>query len=127
MKMETRTTTRTVYHGTTRERADAILAGGFSLNQIKTRWMNDLAVSALTSEGAVRRYFGKHEKVVLRLKVRGRWLRLHSFERGPVEHAANARDYTRRMVDAGVDAIHMDGGLVYVYNPDAIQSIEEVA
>ncbi len=125
--MQTHTSTKTVYHGTTRERADAILAHGFSLNQIKTRWTNDLAVSALASEGAVRRYFGRREVVVLRLKVRGRWLRRRRFERGPVDYAADARDYTRRMLDAGVDAIHMEGGLSFIYNPDTIQTVEEVA
>lgn len=125
--MNTHTTTKTVYHGTTRERADAILARGFSLDHVKTRWTNDLAVSALASEGAVRRYFGRQEVVVLRLKVRGRWLRLRRFERGPVEHATDARDYTRRTVEAGVDAIHMEGGLSFIYNLDTIRSVEEIA
>ncbi len=119
--------TKTVYHGTTRENADPILANGFSLDRIKPRWMNDLAVSTFTTERAVRRFFGKREVVVLRLKVRGRFLRLARFETGPVEGAANAKDYTRRMVDAGVDAVHREGGAVYIYNPDTIQSVEEVA
>jgi hypothetical protein len=123
----TTSTTKTVYHGTTHERADAILAHGFNLDQVKTRWTNDLAVSALTSERAVRKYFGRREVVVLRLKVRGRWARRNSHAEGPVDHATDARDYTRQVVAAGIDAIHMDGGLIYIYNPDAIQSVEEVA
>ncbi len=119
-------TTKTVYHGTTRENADAILADGFSLDQVKPRWLNDLAVSTFTAESAVRSFFGRRETVVLRLKVRGHILRLASFEQGPVEGAADAKDYTRRMVDAGVDAVHREGGAVYIYNLDTIQSVEEV-
>ncbi len=125
--MTTTRTTKTVYHGTTRECADAILADGFSLDRIKPRWMNDLAISTCTTEGAVRRLFGKREVVVLRLKVQGRFLRLARFETGPVEGATSARDYTLNMAVAGVDAVHREGGTVYIYNPTAIQSVEEVA
>ena len=98
-------TTKTVYHGTTRENADAILAHGFSLDQVKPRWVNDLAVSAFTSELHVRRYLrNRDELVVLRLKVRGRWLRRRIFQSGPVEHTTDAQEYTRRMIEAGIDA-----------------------
>lgn len=119
-------TTKTLYHATSRQAADAILAHGFDLMQIKPRWMNDAAVSTTTSESAARRVFRSTDKVILRLKVRGRIYRHGYFASGPIQHAANARDYTRQMVDAGWDAAHLTGGTVYIYNPRAIQSVEEV-
>lgn len=121
-----RTRTMRLYHGTTQARAEAILRDGFDLNRIKSRWVNDWAVSVLTSPTAILKYFGnKPGMVVLEMTFRGTVAELSD-----VQHigsmAASPQDYNRRVRAEGIDAVALAGSgarQVFVYNPATLSSI----
>ena len=114
------------YHGTTREAAEAILKSGFDLSKVRPRWQNDLAVSMASSISGVQKHFGKDAKgrgeVILKITWKGRHV---TDPRDLNVQAKDAKSYTHAVVKSGVDAAK-SGGTTYLYNPDAIESIEIV-
>ena len=50
---DTKKQTLWLFHGTPEKNVDKILKSGFSLSYIKPRWVNDYAISALTTIKAV--------------------------------------------------------------------------
>lgn len=120
-------TKTTLYHGVRKERnVIKILEKGFSLLYIKPRWMNDNAVSTTRTKKAAQGWFGKREVTILKFKFNGTIMKLDAFEEASAElniFPSDARDYTRKIIAEGVDAVDT-GGAVYVYNLKAISNIE---
>jgi len=120
-----------LYHGTKEENVDKILKSGFNLSFIKPRWINDYAISALTTKKAVEKYM-RPGTAVLKFKFSGVVFFYEYFGEGPyvAQFASNAREYTRKVVGDGIDAarIYSDRGpyQYYVYNPKKISNIQVV-
>jgi hypothetical protein len=103
-----------LYHGVRDPKnVDKILKNGFDLREIHPIWTNDYAVSTLTSPKAVRAFFGN--------------LASYDDVSGLFGLAHDARDYTRKVVESGIDAVKLDSDRgahqVFVYNPKAIKKI----
>jgi len=115
-----------LYHGVKDPKnVDEILKRGFDLSRIHPIWTNDYAVSTMTSQKAVRAFFGKNVPV-LELEFDGN-LASYDDVSGLFGLARDARDYTRRVVGEGIDAVQLDSDngahQVFVYNPKAIKKI----
>jgi len=125
-RVSTKRRTMKLYHGTRSDRADAIVRGGFDLGMVRPRWVNDYAVSTLTSPLAVQRYFGdRGDRTVLEMTFRG-VVATSDEVRALVPYSSGAVDYTRRVRAAGIDAVVLDGSgarQVFVYNPDALTDV----
>ena len=120
-----------LYHGTLKKNVDKILKGGFNLSFIKPRWINDYAVSALTTKKAVEKYM-RPGTAVLKFKFSGVVYYYEYFGEGPdaARFAKDARTYNRKVVASGIDAarIYSERGpyQYYVYNPKKITNIQVV-
>lgn len=120
-----------LYHGTKEANVDKILKSGFNLSFIKPRWINDYAISALTTKKAVEKYM-RPGTAVLKFKFSGVVFFYEYFGEGPdaARFAKDARTYTRKVVASGIDAarIYSDRGpyQYYVYNPKKISNIQVI-
>lgn len=114
-----------LYHGV-RDKAnvDSILKNGFDLTKIKTNWTNDYAVSTMTTPKSVSRFFGR-DITILRIEFEGKVgspSDAHSY-------ASTPQQYTRDIIDSGIDAIMLDGEgarQVFIYNTKAIKRITKM-
>ena len=128
---DTKNQTLWLYHGTKSENVDKILKSGFSLSYIKPRWVNDYAISALTTKKAVEKYM-RPGTSVLKFKFSGVVYFYEYFGEGPyaASFSSNAQDYNRKVVAAGIDAarIYSERGpyQYYVYNVKKISNIQVV-
>lgn len=128
---EERKMRRTLYHGVKDERnVPLILKDGFKLTYIKTLWVNDYAISAVTSKKAVTDFFGKRNVTVLQFKFSGNVYVLDKFDSVPTDIAgfpATPQDYTRNLLRSGIDAVLIGGGLqFFIYNVKKISDIRVV-
>ena len=128
---DTKKKTLWLYHGTPAKNVDKILKSGFSLSYIKPRWVNDYAISAMTTIKAVERYM-RPGIATLKFKFSGNVYFYEYMGSGPYEgeFSSNARDYNRKMLSAGIDAsrLHSERGpyQYYVYNVKKISNIQVV-
>lgn len=111
-----------LYHGV-KNHADAasIMKNGFDLTKIRPNWTNDYAISTLTTPKSVERFFGRNI-TILRIEFEGN---VGSPSDAHVS-AKNAQDYTKQMVENGIDAVMLDGTgakQVFIYNLDKIKKI----
>lgn len=132
-KVKTQKKTLTLYHGVRKkENAEKILKQGFKLQYINPRWVNDYAVSALTSSKGIKKYFGRDDIPILKFKFSGNvYIPTQKFESIPdyiSGYAVSPREYTRNVIKAGIDAVDMGGRpkQYFVYNTDKIRNIELV-
>lgn len=120
-----------LYHGTPAKNVDKILKSGFSLSYIKPRWVNDYAISALTTIEAVERYM-RPGIATLKFKFSGNVYFYEYMGSGPYEgeFSSNARDFNRKVLAAGIDAsrLYSERGpyQYYVYNVKKISNIQVV-
>jgi hypothetical protein len=120
-----------LYHGTKEKNVKNILKSGFNLLYIKPRYVNDYAISALTTKKAVDQYMSPNN-VVLKFKFSGNVYFYEYMSSGPyaAEFSRNAKDYTRIMLKEGIDAarIYSERGpyQYYVYNVKKISNIQVV-
>ena len=128
---ETKKKTLWLYHGTPDKNVDKILKSGFNLSYIKPRWVNDYAISALTTKKGVEKYM-RPGISILKFKFSGNVYFYEYMGSGPYEgeFSSNARDYNRKMLAAGIDAsmLHSERGpyQYYVYNVKKISNIQVV-
>ena len=128
---DTKKQTLWLFHGTPEKNVDKILKSGFSLSYIKPRWVNDYAISALTTRKAVEKYM-RPGIVTLKFKFSGNVYFYEYMGSGPYEgeFSSNARDYNRKMLAAGIDAsrLHSERGpyQYYVYNVKKISNIQVI-
>lgn len=122
----------TLYHGVKNPKnIPLILKHGFNLTYIKTLWVNDYAVSAVTSKKAVNDFFGKRDVTILQFKFNGNVYVLDgSFDSVPQDitgFPSRPQDYTRNLLSNGIDAVSLGGGIQYfIYNVKKISDIKVV-
>jgi ADP-ribose pyrophosphatase YjhB (NUDIX family) len=129
--------TMTVYHVTTVDAAESILANGFDPKFFTSQWLNDYAVSATKgSLTKARDYFGikpetgmmgtkkGKQLVVLQLEVKGR-VADDAASDVATHFPHGAIDYATQMKKAGWD-IEDHGPVQYIYNLDSIVSVKAV-
>lgn len=111
-----------LYHGTKPESAEAIIRSGFDPKKFHAQWTNDYAVSTFTSPRAVLAYFGKHPGVVLEITFRGN---LATYADLGFISASSPQDYTRRILEMGIDAVVLEGNprQVFIYNVKTLSNI----
>jgi hypothetical protein len=115
-----------LYHGVKKqENVDSIIKNGFDLRKINNLWVNDYAISTLTTPAAVYKFFGKKDITVLKLEFDGV---IATSEDVRHIQVSDAKDYTRKVVAMGIDAVMLDGTgarQVFVYNTKAIKKISK--
>ncbi len=115
--------TVTMYHGVKKaENVQKILNQGFKLINIKPRWVNDYAVSAVKSKAAVLKYFGR-DIAVIKFKFSGNMWSGDRWDTPIDTFASRPQDYTRDILKEGIDAVDL-GGQYFVYNVKKISNVE---
>jgi len=120
-----------LYHGTPEKNVDKILKTGFNLSFIKPRWINDYAVSALTTKKGVLKYM-RPGIVPLKFKFSGVVFFHEYMGEGPdsARFAKDARTYNRKVLASGIDAVRLYSERgpyqYYVHNVKKISNIQVV-
>lgn len=111
-----------LYHATEGDNAFQILTYGFDLKKINVRFINGYAISFMNNIHRLYSYFGKNIEnlSILEVDFFG-----EIFESTEINiNAINAIDYTNKAIKNGIDAVHLNNGLVYVYNLQKIKNIK---
>lgn len=123
----------TLYHGVKdKNNVPLILKSGFKLIYIKPQWANDYAISAVPSKKDVINFFGKKDVTILQFKFRGNVYVLDgNFDSVPTYIAgfpSKPQDYTRNLLDNGIDAVELGGSSqFFIYNVKKISNIKVVS
>ena len=123
--------TLTLFHGTKIENVNKILKSGFKLTYIKPRWINDYAVSALTTKKAIERYMRKNTSI-LKFKFSGTVYFYEHFGSNPYagQLSSSAQAFTRALLKDGIDAARLYGDRgpyqYFIYNVKKISNIQVV-
>ena len=114
-----------IYHGSAN--AAEIVASGFDFSKIKPRWLNDYAISTITSPKAIERYFGRAIPIV-EMVFSGELAT--SIEVSNMLHGQvlprSSKDYTKLILSMGIDAVifgESGARIIYVYNPRSINNL----
>lgn len=121
--------TMTLYHGVKDpSKLKNIMKMGFDLSYIKPNWTNDYAISALKSKSEIQKYFPNKVIPILKFKFIGSlWKSSGSFDSIDSDlgvYEDDPKKYSREIINSGVDAVELGGGLVYIYNLKKISKIE---